>query len=810
MKLNKVVKFFFLVSCCFVLTFSFVVHAAFEGDYEEDFYYRVKNVYDTISDDSSKRPEYLGAIYYVSNRYGSMKYKDFTEDIITELFSYMIPGSGSYIISEDDEGNLSLENEEEESTEESTEENSEESTEENSEGSTENNANTTDNDSSKISNKVEFPKYKISKKDLTYLAGICKREQGEEAKPMAAEASLMANLFEYYNGKCPRGKGDCSTVTKFVKNSGWFNSSQGPRKVNDKEIAVVKTVLVDGKRTLPRYVVEHDCFDCNKKKCKDGKRGDICSLDNNGKKITSMSGIKNKKNYISGVTKIKSVYHNSKEYYTFYTFFSNKKDADPFGYTPAAFKKFSKYGDGHYNVDGSYTSGSGLIPEGEDSNTISSVIDLEYFKNQLIDNWFSRPEFEGYTATKKESMAVEVIEHVEEYKVLMGIKETETSSDGTCTYNVDGKTYSNPSIQLLECEGNTPLENTELVEFEKYTTGVVSQENGNGTYEGMKVQAVAARSYALTRERVMGKTNKFGVGFATADGQSVIRLRSCTLDQVYCDPDQGCWSKAKGGQTGDNVPDSECTVYQKEDKSKNWSKSPIPEDSKIRKAVVETRGQVAVDSSNNIVYTPYLQADQDAWNSMANQGKDYYEILKKHYPKVANVTANCGSSGNAEAETWKQGDPRWGSKKIGSRTLKAVGCMITSTAIQIARSGTKLTVSEFDPGVFLDTIKAHGGTNGNDFRYSGNPWSSIAPNFKYGGDIKVSGNTASMAEQLKQFTTGNKYAILRVKNKQHWVALTGIENGRIKMADPVSDATDAASKYNLPNPMRVVYFIKND
>ena len=136
--------------------------------------------------------------------------------------------------------------------------------------------------------------------------------------------------------------------------------------------------------------------------------------------------------------------------------------------------------------------------------------------------------------------------------------------------------------------------------------------------------------------------------------------------------------------------------------------------------------------------------------------------------------------------------------------------MITSTAIQIARSGTKLTVSEFDPGVFLDTIKAHGGTSGNNFQYSGNPWSSIAPNFKYGGEIYVKGNTAEMAEQLKQFTTGNKYAILRVKTHQHWVALTGIENGRIKMADPAGDATDAASKYNLPNPMRVIYFNKTD
>ena len=137
--------------------------------------------------------------------------------------------------------------------------------------------------------------------------------------------------------------------------------------------------------------------------------------------------------------------------------------------------------------------------------------------------------------------------------------------------------------------------------------------------------------------------------------------------------------------------------------------------------------------------------------------------------------------------------------------------MITSTAIQIARSGTKLTVSNFDPGVFLDTIKAHNGVSGNDFRVDDNSWATVAPNFKVGGVVYFYGSAESKIEKMKQYTTGNKYLIIQLWHPgQHWVAVTAIENGKIKMADPASETTDFASKYSISTVSKGYYFEKKD
>ena len=784
MKYKKYIVRIFSILCMLSIVFSVCLNVKADdelnignGSPEKEFYARVEAVYNGLDDKYSKRPEYLGAVYFVSNKYGKMRYTDFTTEAIEEIFSYMKTGNTSYTVTEGDNGELSLE--------------SASATGDVSEETVTVDESQTTGDSAAVDSsvKAEFHKYTdLSQSQLIGLAYLCYREQGTP-KGAAAEASLIANRYELYGHK------KYSSIYTYARNSGWWAHSKSftsHKSVKEKFLSAVKAVLVDGRRTLPKYVDEHDYM------------GDIKSVSNNGKSISKRS----RGSYIPNVTVIKNVMGAT---YTFYSF--PDKNSDPFGYTKPAFQAAAKYGDGHYTFDGSYTEGNGLVVGNDNESTITSTIDLEHFKDELVEKWFSREEFSAYSDVRKQNMAIEVISHVEEYKILMGIKDAPVVGDGKCSYNVEGTTYTEPSVQLLKCEGKNPIDNTELVDFEKYTTGVVSQENGNGPYEALKAQAVAARSYALMREKAMGKGNAYGVGFGTVDGQTVLKLRSCTSDQVYCDPDAGCWSNAPGGQTGRDYPDDQCTVYQTEDTSKNWHKGPIAEDSKIRKAVEETKGQVAVDSTDNIVYTTYVNSDQESWNKMANEGKDYYEILKKHYAKknVSNITSNCSTSvGNSEAESWRQADPKWGSKLIGSRTLGAVGCMITSTAIQIARSGTKLTVSNFDPGVFLDVIKAHGGTSGNNFQYTGSPWTSIAPNFKYKGSVSFKGSPSEMANQMIPYTTGNKYLIIKVKTHQHWVAVVRIENGKIIMADPASDSTDAASKYNLPNPMEGRYFEKSD
>lgn len=198
------------------------------------------------------------------------------------------------------------------------------------------------------------------------------------------------------------------------------------------------------------------------------------------------------------------------------------------------------------------------------------------------------------------------------------------------TYLIDGEEINNIKVRLLRCEGYEAIPNEELVDFETYIIGVVSQENGNAPYEALKAQAVAARSYALTRAKEMG--GAYGLSLKNENGQWILQIRNCTNDQAFCNPYKGCWSKVIGGQTGRNIPDEDCTIYTGTTTNENYWNGPIlSEDSIIIKAVEETQGEVLVDNAGNIVYTPYVASTQEKWNSLANKGKDYFEILVDTY-----------------------------------------------------------------------------------------------------------------------------------------------------------------------------------
>ena len=151
-------------------------------------------------------------------------------------------------------------------------------------------------------------KYSLTALQLKKITRLCDQEQGSVAG-CAAEASLMANLYEL------QGKRKYNSLYEYVRNGGWFYRAayyMDNGSCTQKELDAVKDVLVNGNRTLPLYVDEHDCF------------SDIKSATNNGKpiKITDRSA------YKQNVTIIKNRYQST---YTFWSF--PAPGSDPFGYT---------------------------------------------------------------------------------------------------------------------------------------------------------------------------------------------------------------------------------------------------------------------------------------------------------------------------------------------------------------------------------------------------------------------------------------------------------------------------------------------
>lgn len=177
-----------------------------------------------------------------------------------------------------------------------------------------------------------FPKYTLTDRQVLGIAHVVEGEQsGVEGHN--AEASLMANLTDI------GGDAKATTENLIAKvTGGWFangkNRYNNPGNPAQTAIDAVKSVLVQGKRTLPRYVNEHDCF------------SDLSSVTNNGRAISKTD----RGSYRQFVTKIKNRYGASGTFYTF-----PNAGSDPFYYTSEENRQ--KYGENHY------AQGTPYVPE---------------------------------------------------------------------------------------------------------------------------------------------------------------------------------------------------------------------------------------------------------------------------------------------------------------------------------------------------------------------------------------------------------------------------------------------------------------
>ena len=355
-----------------------------------------------------------------------------------------------------------------------------------------------------------------------------------------------------------------------------------------------------------------------------------------------------------------------------------------------------------------------------------------------------------------------------------------SGSSGTCKYVVGESSYSNFKVRLYKNDSfELVYSDDRLVDFDKYILGVAYQEAGGGTdsisEQVFKTQAIAARSYALTRGREMG-VNVLQI--TEENGYSVINIRQTVSDQAYCDPDEGY---LPSGQL------SNCSSGHLR----------LPDDSPLRKWAKEVEGVVLVDSNGEVVHTPYNIDDQTVWRALAQNGMTSDEIILKHYNAAENgytLNATCVKTSSVEgAEGWKQCDPRWGNMYVGSKTICRIGCALTSVSIQLARSGAQLNVSgEFNPGTFMQTHKSNGGFIDNTITWD---VSRIAPNFKLiASHEALFGTKENKINTLKKYAANGEYIVLGVRHGVgqdigHYVAYNDSSSDEIFIFDPAGNTT---------------------
>lgn len=243
--------------------------------------------------------------------------------------------------------------------------------------------------SSNMPTESPFTKYELTDHQLTGLAAVAFSEQGT-LRGAAAEASLMANRFELIM------KGNCYGVTggdglfKYVGlpkgdpnywfykawtyiDSGHLAEYSGGGPVTEEMKSVVKSVLVDGKRTLPGYVDEHDSWS-----------GKDFNAYNDGKDITD-----SREAYTQFKTQIKNNYGS---HYTFWGWSDpSNKGSDPFGYISE--ENRARIGEFYYD----YESGNGIGDANIANQETTYYVKVATWNQTITNVEYTEPGKDGYT-----------------------------------------------------------------------------------------------------------------------------------------------------------------------------------------------------------------------------------------------------------------------------------------------------------------------------------------------------------------------------------------------------------------------------
>ncbi len=193
------------------------------------------------------------------------------------------------------------------------------------------------------------------------------------------------------------------------------------------------------------------------------------------------------------------------------------------------------------------------------------------------------------------------------------------------------------------------------------------------------------------------------------------------------------------------------------------------------------------------------------------QMRQYSELSSSEYDSLwSGVLYGLKNTGDYMA--WRQGGQSWSNIRIGNTTatIGDIGCLITSIAIQIQRSGANTTIVPFNPGTFVEALNSKGG-----FDEKGNliysKLSEVVPNFSFVGNINLKDkNKTDKLNLIKEYIDKGYYLTAEVlgatAGNQHWVAIIDIDDNSIKIVDPASDNTDLWSAYEWNKTTQFNYY----
>ena len=171
---------------------------------------------------------------------------------------------------------------------------------------------------------------------------------------------------------------------------------------------------------------------------------------------------------------------------------------------------------------------------------------------------------------------------------------------------------------------------------------------------------------------------------------------------------------------------------------------------------------------------------------------------------TANAATYNGVNYSTDWHTWKQGNPAWGSRKLGDLcTMSNSGCLITSIAILMAKSGAE-DPNSFNPGVLRDRYESRGFVSHNSSSVAADGNLSYAaysksnsPNFYSVGSSNYHPTPYNQIyDDLNAHLSRGEYAIVNVNYGGHFVAVDYCSNGTVYIVDPAGTAKTTLKQYD--------------
>ena len=174
------------------------------------------------------------------------------------------------------------------------------------------------------------------------------------------------------------------------------------------------------------------------------------------------------------------------------------------------------------------------------------------------------------------------------------------------------------------------------------------------------------------------------------------------------------------------------------------------------------------------------RAKKEAADNIIEFAKFYRQLFPEEEDECVYT---AGSVGTGDITNWRQCGAPWSNLSLGGvSNVCNIGCTATSMSYLIAKSGTQLTVTNFNPGVFVQNASFTGGN------LYWNSWQGIAPNFvMVGQDIPVNVSNAAgvLSQAINTPCNGNHQPfIVLYLSLGHWVAFDHVENGNVYVMDP--------------------------